>query len=217
MFRILALSLLVSTFLVARVSSQSFTVKEAKKSYKANGEKIKKGDKIDNNEIVTIRDKGHMTVNINIQALLKLTPGTHHLDSLSRDLVFRYDRHVRLTTELNKRGLLSCNFNYEKWVVPGSTSHYEVDRIAVDDDKTIVVRKKSSNQLTLGWTNPDRKYSGNYIVVLRDAFNNGFIDVIEIGEESLTFDPRKYGHQYMLYFVKAEDCRASLTYKIEVR
>ncbi|MEP5611986.1 MAG: hypothetical protein ABJP45_07035 [Cyclobacteriaceae bacterium] len=217
MFRIIFLTLWVFAIQTTSVSGQSYTVEEAKKSFRANGDKIRKGDTIAKNEFVTVKEKGNMTININIQALLKLKPGTHDIDSLSRDLVFRYDRHVRLTTELNKRGLLSCNFKYEKWVVPGSSRHYEVDRIAVDDDKTLVVRKKSSSLLTLKWTNPDRKYSGKYIVILRDAFNNGFIDVIETEEESLTFDPRKYSHQYMLYFVKAEDCRASLTYKIEVK
>lgn len=217
MIRVLSLVLLFSGILSLTAISQTYTVEEAKKSFRANGEKIKKGNKIEKSEVVTIKEKGNMTVNIGIQALLKLTPGTHDIDSLSHDLVFRYDRHVQLTTDLNKRGLLSCTFNYQKWVVPGSTRHYEVDRIAMDDDKKIVVKKNSSDSLTIGWANPDPKYVGNYILVLRDAFNNGFVDVIETEGESITFDPRKYAHQFMLYFVKAEDCRASLTYRIEVR
>ncbi len=99
----------------------------------------------------------------------------------------------------------------------GSNRHYEVDRIASEDEGVIVARKKSTSPISIEWANPDRKYKGSYVVVLRDAFNNGFIDILETEVESISFDPRKYGHRYILYFVKAEDCRASRTYKIEVK
>ena len=82
---------------------------------------------------------------------------------------------------------------------------------------SMVTITNDTTELTLKWHNPDRKYQGKYYLILRDFYNRGFIDVVETDETSLTIQPARYGHRHMFYSILAQDCRASLRYKLSVK
>ena len=214
--RTIILSSFLSLLFTIYSHGQNYEVLEAKRSFKQGGEKIRKGDLVSKNEIVLIREKGYLTLDIETPIDLKLAPGKHNIDSLSTRLAISYKKHEGLENILKKKGILECKFKYEVWIVPGTTRHYEADRIVVSEEH-ISVSKNSSESMTINWKNPDKKYNGNYTVIIKDAFSKLFIDVLETDKPSLSFFPGKYGHQYMLYHVVAEDCRASRTYRIEVK
>ena len=207
---------LIITIVCFKVFCQDYEVLEAKRSFKETGEKIKKGDFLNRKEIVLIREKGYLTLDIKIPINLKLATGKHNIDSLSAQLAARYKKHESLEAILKDRGILECKFVYQVWLVPGTTRHYEADRITVQEEH-LSVNLQTQEPVTLHWKNPDKKYHGSYLLIIKDAFSKLFIDVLETNEPSITFHPESYGHQYMLYHIVAEDCRASRTFRIEAK
>lgn len=211
---------IISIFLIllytASANGQDYEVLETKRSFKQNGDKIRTGDFLDKYEIVLIKEKGHLTLDVESPIHLKLAAGKHNIDSLSNLLAVRYKKHNSLMNILENRGLLECKFKYKVWVVPGTNRHYEADRIKVLEEDILPIQG-SDEPITLNWENPDKKYHGNYLLTIQDAFSKGFIAILETDEQSISFYPGKYGHQYMLYRVIAEDCRASRIYNIKVK
>lgn len=213
-------TIIISIFLIFLSTiygySQGYEVREVKRSFKQDGGKIKKGDFLNKNETVVIREKGYLTLDIETPIDLKLAPGKHNIDSLSALLASSYEKHVILEDILKKKGILECKFVYEVWMVPGTNRHYEADRITLSQEH-LSVYQGSQEPLAIEWKNPDKKYTGGYLLIVKDAFTKLFVDVLETTGTSISFFPGKYGHRHMLYHVVAEDCRASRTYRIEAR
>lgn len=170
---------------------------------------------VDNSETVVIDEKGLLTLDLGAPLQLKLVEGTHNIDSLSSELKARFKRHLELVKVLKDRNLYVCKFVYQKWFVPGTNRHYEADRIELIADTRTTL--KQDQEWTIQWRNPDGKYKGNYLFIIRESFSNAFLDIIETSERELTINPSKYGHSHLLYHVKAEDCRASNTYGIRIK
>ena len=195
--------------------SQSYEVLEAKKVYRTDGSKVKKGQKLYRIDTINIDDKGYLYLDIESTMDLKLAPGSYNIGQEARRLNSWYNTHLNWTTYLKKKGLIMCKFKYKTLAVPGSNRHYEVDRIELDQ-KGLVKIKSDTAALIVSWSNPEYKYKGTYYLIVRDFYNNGFIDIIETTDTELTFYPGKYGHRHMYYNVMAGNCRASLRYKLQV-
>lgn len=193
-----------------------YEVLEAKKIRNQNGDKVKKGDFLSKDDTIDIAAKGGLTLDVESAMHMKLAPGTYQVGVESARHNKWYNTHLTLTKELKKKGMIMCRFTYKTLVVPGSDRHYEVDRIELDQ-KGLVKIASDTASLTLNWINPDYKYKGGYHLVVRDYYNQGFIDIIETDKKTITFYPGKYGHKHMYYNIIANDCRASLRYKILVK
>ncbi len=196
---------------------QDFLVLEAERAFRQNGKKIKKGELLYKKEIVTIRKNGKMILDVESTIDLALSPGVHNIDSLNTVNTIRYKNHDSLVHVLEQRGLLPCKFRYKVWVVPGTDRPYEADRISVLNGKLIRVDRGAVDPVLIEWNNPDKKYRGPYLVILRDAFSKGFIDILETQDNSISVYPQNYDHQYMFYYIQAKDCRASRLHNIEVK
>ncbi|WP_420577531.1 hypothetical protein [Ekhidna sp.] len=180
-------------------------------------EKVRKGDFLSQNDTISISEKGYLTLDVESAMHMKLAPGRYIVGEQSKRHNKWYDTHLALTKELKRKGMIMCKFKYKTLVVPGSDRHYEIDRIELDQ-KGLVTINSDTASLSISWANPEYKYKGGYHLVIRDFYNNGFIDIIEIeaGESTLTFYPGSYGHKHMYYNIIADNCRASLRYKIQV-
>ncbi|WP_421764557.1 hypothetical protein [Ekhidna sp.] len=209
--------LLLLLFHLLFSSYGQYEVLEAKKVSQLSGKKIKKGHFLSKEDEITISEKGYLTLDVESAMHMKLAPGKHLVGEESNRHNKWYNTHLALTKELKQKGMIMCNFNYKTLVVPGSSRHYEIDRIELDQ-KGLVKIKSDTSALTVSWVNPDYTYKKGYHLILRDFYNQGFIDVIEIeaGSKSVTFYPGQYGHKHMYYSIIANDCRASLRYKIQV-
>lgn len=210
-------SLLITFCFFSFLSYAQYEVLEAKKVKEHTGEKVKKGNFLSKEAIISIADKGYLTLDVESAMHMKLAPGRYLVGEESKRHNKWYNTHLALTKELKQKGMIMCHFNYKTLVVPGSSRHYEIDRIELDQ-KGLVKIESDTTPLTISWVNPDYSYKKGYHLILRDFYNQGFIDVIEIddGSKSLTFYPGKYGHKHMYYSIIADDCRASLRYKIQV-
>lgn len=195
------------------ISHGQYEVLEAKKVKKTNGEKVKKGDFLQKEDTIAILEKGNLTLDVESAMHMKLAPGNYLVGTESARHNQWYDTHLELTKEC----MIMCKFKYKTLVVPGSDRHYEVDRIELDQ-KGLVRINSDTTALSVTWANPNYRYKGGYHLVVRDFYNNGFIDIIEIEpeQETITFYPGKYGHKHMYYNIIADDCRASFRFKIEV-
>lgn len=202
-------------FYVQIAFGQSYRVLEAKKVFRIDGEKVKKNQMLYGSDTIDIREKGYLLLDVESAMDLKLAPGRYHVRTESRRLNEWYDQHLFWTKYLKKNNLIMCKFSYKTLVVPGSDRHYEIDRIEMDQ-KSLVSIPSDTTALSLNWTNPDYRFKGTYYLIVRDFYNNGFIDILETNENTLTFYPGKYGHKHMIYNIMASDCRASFRYKIEV-
>ncbi len=196
--------------------AQSYEVLVAKKVIRMNGTKVRKGDYLLASDSIQIKEKGELMLNIESAMHLRLPAGYYFVGKESTRLNNWYDTHLTLTQFLKRKNLILCKFKYKTLAVPGSDLHYEIDRIEVDQ-KGIAIIKEDTSTLKLKWHNPEYKYKGSYYIIVRDFYNHGFIDIIETDEDSITLYPTKYGHKHMYYTVLAENCRASLRYKIDVR
>ena len=203
-------------FLPLLTSGQSYEVLVAKKVFKTDGSKVRKGDYLLASDSIQIKEKGEIMLDIESAMHLRLPAGFYFVGKESKRLNKWYDTHLDLTLFLKRKNLIGCKFKYKTLAVPGSDRHYEVDRIEVDQ-KGIAIIKEDTSSLKLKWYNPEYKYKGSYYIIVRDFHNHGFIDIIETDEDSITLYPAKYGHKHMYYTVLAENCRASLRYKIDVR
>ncbi|MEM6830398.1 MAG: hypothetical protein AAF551_07760 [Bacteroidota bacterium] len=206
---------LLISFITTSVRAQFYEVLEAKKVVQSDGSKIKKGRYINWRSVVTVKEKGFLMLDIESAMHLKLGPGTYDIHQEGKRLNAWYARHLSLTGLLKRKGIITCKFRYKTLVVPGSDRHYEIDRIELNQ-KGVTTLKSDTVSLKIEWANPDYQYKGSYYVVIRDYYNQGFIDVIETRETSLTLYPGRYGHRHMYYSVMAQNCRASLRYKLEV-
>lgn len=212
MRKIIALFLFSPFFLLAQ-----YEVLEAKKIRMHTGEKVRKGDFLSKSDSISIAEKGYLTLDVESAMHMKLAPGNYIIGNESKRHNEWYDTHLELTKELKRKGMIMCKFSYKTLVVPGSDRHFEVDRIELDQ-KGIANIASDTTALTVTWANPDYRYKGGYHLVIRDFYNHGFIDIIEIDkeEDSVTFFPGMYGHRHMYYNIIADDCRASLRHKIQV-
>lgn len=194
-----------------------YEVLEAKKIRMHTGEKVRKGDFLSKTDTIFIADKGYLTLDVESAMHMKLAPGKYIVGNESKRHVEWYKTHLELTKQLKRKGLIMCKFSYKTLAVPGSDRHFEIDRIELDQ-KGLVKISSDTTELTVSWANPDYKYNGRYHLVIRDFYNHGFIDIIEIdkGIDSISFFPGIYGHKHMYYSIIADDCRASLRYKIQV-
>ncbi len=103
------------------------------------------------------------------------------------------------------------------WYVPGSDRHFAADRIMMSPEEKIIATGHSEKPVEISWSNPDGNFDGSYYLIVQDAFNNGFVDVVESKSRKLLIFPGRYDHQYLKYHIKASDCRASGAHKIEIR
>ena len=194
---------------------QSYEVLHVKKAFLLSGEKVKKGDYLTREDSLLIKEKGEISLDIESAMHLRLGPGYYLVGKESKRLNEWYATHLRLSTYLKKRDLILCSFKYKTIAVPGTDRHYELDRIEVDQKGRVTITNDTTS-LKIKWHNPERSFKGKYYFVLRDYFNQGFIDIIETDEETLTIYPARYHHKYMYYTILADNCRASLRYKIGV-
>ena len=209
--------LIYLTFLVPLLTSaQSYEVLVAKKVFKVDGSKVKKGNHLLSEDTIQIKEKGELMLDIESAMHLRLAPGYYYVGKERERLNNWYDTHRELIQYLKEKDLILCKFKYKTLAVPGSNRHYEVDRIDVDQ-KGVAIIKEDTSALKLRWYNPDYQFKGNYYIVIRDFHNHGFIDIIETNEDTITLYPAKYGHSHMYYTILADNCMASLRYKIDVR
>lgn len=213
-FFFLILSFLLSPFLGF---SQSYKVLGAKKITKSDGERVRRGSFLLKSDTILIAEKGYLTLDVESSMHMKLPPGNYSVGAESARHNEWYSSHLELTKELKRKGMIMCHFTYKTIAVPGSNRHYEIDRIELDQ-KGLVKINSDTAALTITWANPNYKYKGGYHLIIRDFYNQGFIDIIEIeaGTDTVTFYPGTYGHKHMYYNIIADDCRASLKYKIQV-
>ncbi len=196
---------------------QEYEVLDAKRSFRIGGDKIRKGDRLNNDDVVLIKDKGHLTLDINYPRKLSMDAGKYQLDSLIGKLKIRYANHKRLYALLEKEGLIDCHFAYQLLIVPGTNSPYEAGRITVLEEK-IESTNADSLKLNVRWKNPDKNYQGNYSLIIQEAFGQELlIDVIETENSSATLNLYNYDEQYMHYSIMAKDCRASRAINIKLK
>lgn len=195
--------------------AQFYEVINAKKAIKQVGHKVRKGDQISRFDTITINEKGSLILKTETAMPLKFGVGTFLIYEEAKRHNRWYNKHLILTGELKRKNLISCKFNYKTITVPGSDRHFEMDRIETDQ-KGLVRIKSEADSLAITWHNPDYQYKGKYYVVLRDFYNQGFIDVLETEVNNIVLFPFNYDHRHMYYSIIAEDCRASLRYKIEI-
>lgn len=213
LFKILLFFCLVSN--ASWVAGQDFEVLDSKRSYKENGKKIRKGDRLNKEDIVIIKEKGLLTLDINYPRNLTMERGRYRLDSLIEKLKYRYARHKKFHAELKNKGLANCKFRYKAMTVPGSGNIYEADRIKISD-QTYDSNKNDQNILDISWENPDKRYKGKYLVIVQEAYGQELlIDIMETADNAAFINIAKYDEQFMQYFIQAEDCRASLKMKIK--
>lgn len=210
----IAFTLLITCFCIFHVNGQ-YEVLQARKAKTSTGTKIKKGSFLAKTDIIVIDSKGSIELDVESAMHMKLAPGAYTVGTESKRHNEWYQTHLDLTNQLKADGMITCKFRYKTLAVPGSNRHYEVDRIELDQ-KGLVRIESDTVALSINWVNPNYKYKGGYRLVIRDFYNNGFIDIIKTKENSLTFYPGSYGHRHMYYNIIADDCRASLRYKIEV-
>ena len=207
--------LILIFYLSSFATPGQYGVLEAKKITNQNGDKVRKGDFLLKTDTISIAEKGHLTLDVESAMRMKLASGMYIVGEESERHNEWYSTHLRLTNKLKRLGLISCKFRYKTLVVPGSDRHFEVDRIEIDQ-KGLVVINSDTVSLSIKWANPDYKYKGTYYLVIRDFYNQGFIDILETEEDHLEFYPARYGHKHIYYSIITETCRASLRYKIEV-
>lgn len=197
------------------LAAQSYQILEAKKVTNLNESKVRKGDQINRYDTLKVAEKGVLVMKTESAMPLKLGYGTYYIYDEARRHNRWYNKHLSLTGLLKRKNLISCKFNYKTIAVPGSDRHFEMDRIEVDQ-KGVVRISDESDSLSITWYNPDYKYKGKYYIILRDYYNQGFVDILETHEKAITLYLTNYDHRHMYYSILAEDCRASLRYKIEI-
>ncbi len=212
----LIFSILFSMLISSYSLGQSYKILVAKKVHHIDGNKVKKGGYLLGSDSIQIKEKGELTLDVESAMHLRLGSGFYIVGKESKRLNDWYNQHLTLTNELKRKNLISCKFKYKTLVVPGSSRHYEIDRIEVDQ-KGIAVIKDDTASLKITWANPEYKFNGTYHIIVRDFHNHGFIDILETEDSFITLYPAKYGHKHMYYTVLAGNCRASLRYKIDVR
>ncbi|WP_436515473.1 hypothetical protein [Ekhidna sp. To15] len=209
------LSIILIWVVSPHISIGQYEVLEAKRVKNQQGDKVKKGDFLSKEDEIQIAAKGGLTLDVESAMHMKLAPGAYTIGVESARHNEWYNTHLELTKQLKQKGMIMCKFRYKTLVVPGSDRHYEVDRIELNQKGLVRINSDTAG-LTISWVNPNYRYKGGYHLVIRDYYNNGFIDIIETDEDTITFYPGKYGHKHMYYNIIADDCRASLRYKIEV-
>lgn len=205
----------ITVFIFTLATSAQYEVLEAKKVRMLDGSKVRKGDFLVKHDTIVIDTKGNLTLDVESAMHMKLASGTYIAGDESKRHNEWYDTHLALTKELKVKGMITCKFRYKTLAVPGSSRHYEIDRIELDQTGIASI-DSDTTALTVTWVNPDYRYTGGYHLVLRDFYNNGFIDIIQTNEKTITFYPGAYGHKHMYYNIIADDCRASLRFKIQV-
>lgn len=213
MLKLIGFIIFVGFFI--QTSSAQYEVLDVRKAKTYAGKKIKRGTFLEKSDSIVILENGEITLDVESAMHMRLAAGMYHVGSESARHNEWYSVHLALTKELKKKGMIMCKFRYKTLSVPGSDRHYEVDRIELDQ-KGLVRFNSDTAALTISWVNPNHKYKGSYHLIIRDFYNNGFIDIIKTDKDTLTFYPGKYGHKHMYYNIIADDCRASLRYKIEV-
>lgn len=196
--------------------AQYYEVLEAKKSFRENGEKLKKGERVDRKDIVAVRRKGELLLRSITFVNPRLSPGTYNIDSLMTFDYGRHKTHDSLKNVLRDKKLLGCKFKYKMMMVPGSNKHYEVGRIEVDSRPIINLKESQVEPKLVKWSNPNGKYQGRYIVIIQDAKSKSFLDVLETEEQEVPIDFLSYNHSLIQYTIKALDCRASHTYGVRI-
>jgi hypothetical protein len=173
MKKFLFILILISTF---SSKSQFYEVIESKRVEKVDGNKVRKGDQISRYDTLTVAEKGMLTLKTESAMPLKLGEGTFSVYEEAKRHNRWYNKHLSLTGLLKRDRLISCKFNYKTIAVPGSDRHFEMDRIEVDQ-KGMIQIKDEADSLSITWHNPDHKYKGKYYIIIRDFYNQGFIDV----------------------------------------
>ena len=195
---------------------QYYEVLETKKSYRENGEKLKKGERVDRHDIVTVKRKGELLLRSITYVNPRLKPGKYNIDSLMTFDYARHNTHDSLKNVLKSKKLLRCQFKYKMMVVPGSGKHYEVGRIEVAKKPIINLKKGRLEPSLVKWSNPNGKYQGSYVVIIQDAGSKSFLDVLETDTQKISIDFLSYNHPLIQYTIKALDCRSSHTYGVRV-
>ena len=197
------------------VFGQEFEVLEAIRSIKTNGDRIRKGDSLNQEDTVMVTVKGKLLLDINYPRRLLLEAGTYRLDSVIGKLKTAYARHKRLSVYLEERGLLDCKFNYKVFNVPGSSQNYVADRISILEQRSEPVGADSV-QLHVRWENPDKAYKGKYQTVVQQGYGwHLLLSIIESDGPSVNIVLNDDDEPFMQYTVLAGDCRASQARKIK--
>lgn len=196
--------------------AQYYDVLESKKAYRENGDKLKKGERVDRRDIVTVKSKGELILRSRTFVNPRLRPGRYNIDSLMAFDYARHKTHDSLKSILRDKKLLGCKFKYKSMVVPGSSKHYEMGRIEVDSQPVQNISKTRGKPRTIKWSNPNSKYEGSYLVIIQDASSKSFLDVIETEDQETTLDFLSYHHPLVQFSIKAQDCRSSHTYGVRV-
>ena len=211
-----------SLFLIAQHLAagqpELFRVMLAKKAFDGNGQKIKTNAAINRYQTVLVKEGGSLEMDVESRLDLVLGPGSHNLDELERQHSYRYRHHDSLKLVIYNKGMLNCKFQYQQLVVPGaSNTGYDPARIRVQSKPLTTFDPDPEKELTIAWENPNDSYKGNYLLVIQDAFNTAYLDLIETKNTSVTIYPASYDVPYLQYFIRAEDCRGSAEYGLKRR
>jgi len=196
---------------------ERFRVMLAKKAYDQTGKRIKTNAAISRYQTVIVKEGGSLEMDVESRLDLLLGPGTHNLDVLEGEHSYRYRHHDSLKTVVYNKGLGNCKFSYSRMVVPGApNSGFDVSRIKVLSSTMTTVVNDIALPLTIAWENPDTKYHGKYFLIVQDAFNTAYLEVVETADTSAELYPASYDVPYLQYYIRAADCRGSANYGIKV-
>lgn len=198
------------------VYGQYYDVLEAKKSYRENGKKIKKGERVDRTDLVIVRQNGELLLRSRTYVNPHLKQGRYDIDSLMTLDYARHEIHDSLKNVLKSKNLLKCKFRYKVMAVPGSNKPYYADRIQLYNESITTLKKGTTTPLKVKWVNPDTKYEKGYVIIIQDAKTKSFIDILETEEREIDIDFVSYNYPLIQYSIKALDCRGSLTHGLKI-
>ncbi|MEQ9097659.1 MAG: hypothetical protein RIF36_22470 [Imperialibacter sp.] len=217
MARLLILCLLVFSSVAVAAQPKLFRVMLAKKAFDQNGNRIKTNAAISRYQTVLVKEGGSLEMDVESRLDLVLGPRTHDLDVLERQHSYRYRHHDSLKVVVFNKGIGNCKFSYRRIVVPGAPNGgFDASRIQIQGKLMTTIDKDSAAPLTITWENPDKKFKGKYFLVVQDAFNTAYLDVIETEATSVVIYPTSYDVPYMQYYIRADDCRGSVNNGIKV-
>ena len=163
-----------------------------------------------------MKEGGFLRLDINYPRELLMEEGEHQLDVLIEDLKIRYSTHKKWEEYLAKRKLLNCKFAYKTMVIPGSNKLFFADKIKA-------LHKKSTNSvddarvINITWENPEKRYKGNYHILIQESFGYKLLtDILTTEENQIAIPIQGFERSLKQYTILAEDCRSSHPVKLKL-
>ena len=160
------------------VFAQHFSVEETKKAFRENGEKIRRFEKLNLTETVTINEKGFITVkSLDGISLSLASAGSYRLDSLYLLMKKFHDRKDSAAALMHT--VFPDGLEYTDYMVSCFSGSLSSDELG------------------------ESNYRAGYIV-LRSALDSSYVNAIDANNVELIIqDPFKSGEMYFLCFKNA--------------